>query len=925
MSAAAATATAAPRRRWFAPEVVQTSAMDCGPAALKCVLEGFGIPVSYGRLREACQTSVDGTSIDTLEAVSEQLGVRAEQVLVPVDHLLLPQAQMLPAIVVVRHADSATHFVVVWRRVGGWLQVMDPSIGRRWVRCARFADEVYRHAISAPAVQWRAWAATDEFLAPLAQRLRRLGADAATAQARIDRALADRGWFCLGALDASVRLVQSLVDAGAMRPGAEALRLVRSLFRRARSQSGDIFAAVPAAYWSVVPDPRSAELGELQLMLRGAVLVRLGAAEGAARGELPASRLGAVPLPRELAAALGERAVHPMRTVFELLRRDGLFGPLALLGAIGIAVGALAVEMLLFRGLFGVAEQLGLPQQRLVALLALLGFAALLLCVEVPIVLESMRHGRRLETRLRMALLAKLPRLTDRYFQSRSVSDMADRSHGIQLARNVPTLGLHFVQLLAELLLTLACIALIAPASVGPAALIVLAAVAVPLVFQPLLNERDLRLRNHASALNGFYLDALLGLVPARTHRAERAVRRQHEGLLVEWARASRGNVVMSLTSGGVQGLLCTALAGWLLVAHFQRAGGVGGGDLLLVYWTLKLPSLGSGVGALARQYPAQRNMLLRLLEPLHAPEEAAAASVDSPQQLRAGAATQAGVQIRIDGGQVLAGGHPILRDVELQIGAGEHVAIVGASGAGKSSLLGLLLGWHRLAAGSLRVDGAELQAGYQDALRRQTAWVDPAVHLWNRSFLDNLGYASDDDGLARVAAVAEAAQLRSVMHKLPDGLQTHLGEGGALLSGGEGQRVRLGRALLQTGVRLALLDEPFRGLDRTQRCQLLDEARRWWHDATLLCVTHDVGETLAFGRVLVVEHGRIVEDGVPAELARQPSRYAAMLQAEHEVRSQMWQGAMWRRVRVEGGRVEAGRSERASLGLVPVAREEAA
>ena len=74
---------------FFAPEVVQTSAMDCGPAALKSVLEGFSIPVSYGRLREACQTDVDGTSINTIEDIAIQLGLQAEQVMLPADHLVL--------------------------------------------------------------------------------------------------------------------------------------------------------------------------------------------------------------------------------------------------------------------------------------------------------------------------------------------------------------------------------------------------------------------------------------------------------------------------------------------------------------------------------------------------------------------------------------------------------------------------------------------------------------------------------------------------------------------------------------------------------------------------------------------------------------------------------------------------------------------
>ena len=108
--------------------------MDCGPAALKCLLEGLGIPVSYGRLREACQTDVDGTSIDTIEVVANQLGVAAEQMMLPIDHLFLRSTDALPALIVVHHPAGGSHFVVIWRRLGGWLQLMDPAIGRRWVR-----------------------------------------------------------------------------------------------------------------------------------------------------------------------------------------------------------------------------------------------------------------------------------------------------------------------------------------------------------------------------------------------------------------------------------------------------------------------------------------------------------------------------------------------------------------------------------------------------------------------------------------------------------------------------------------------------------------------------------------------------------------------------------------------------------------------
>ncbi len=108
------------------PEVVQTSAMDCGPAALKSILEGFNISVSYGRLREACQTDVDGTSINTIEDIAILLGLNAEQVMLPADHLILPEAQALPAIVVVQRPNGLTHFLVVWNQVGKYFTSNGP-------------------------------------------------------------------------------------------------------------------------------------------------------------------------------------------------------------------------------------------------------------------------------------------------------------------------------------------------------------------------------------------------------------------------------------------------------------------------------------------------------------------------------------------------------------------------------------------------------------------------------------------------------------------------------------------------------------------------------------------------------------------------------------------------------------------------------
>ena len=251
-----------------------------------------------------------------------------------------------------------------------------------------------------------------------------------------------------------------------------------------------------------------------------------------------------------------------------------------------------------------------------------------------------------------------MPRLADRYFQSRPISDMADRSHAILMTRMLPGLATQLLQTLFELLLTLLGIILIYPSGAGLAVAIVAVAIGVPAVTQPLLQERDLRVRNHAGALGGFYLDALLGLVPVRAHRAEQAVRRRHEGLLVEWARAGRRRIALSVCVEGVQSLLCIGLAGGLLFSHFMQTGSVTGGDLLLVYWTLKLPAIGHALTLLVQRLPMQQNIVERLMEPLSAPEEA---SGDVAPPI---AGASSGAAIRIEDGCVVAAGHEILRDV---------------------------------------------------------------------------------------------------------------------------------------------------------------------------------------------------------------------------------------------------------------------
>ncbi len=914
--------------------------MDCGPASLKSMLEGWGIPVSYGRLREACQTDVDGTSIDTLEDVGAQLGLTTEQIMVPVDHVLLSSAKTLPAIVVVMHPSGVTHFVIVWRRHGRFVQLMDPAIGRRWVSCKRFLDELFVHRLAVSAADWRDWAGSPEFLGPLHHRLAQLGIDTQLRARLIGEALADVSWRGLAALDAATRLTAAIVRARGVNSGLQAGRMLEVFSRNARhddqhaghedeNNGHERALTIPFAYWSVQPSTSESgnEHDNEQLLLRGAVLVRVKglraktyawrqaatdqSADRSAHSKTAVAnaadveegeRPNAPTLSPELVAALEEPGVRPMRELFRMFKADGILTPVALVTALLLAAAGVIVEALLFRRLLDVGSELVLGRQRLVAFGFLLLFLVALLLLDLPIAATTLNLGRRLEIRLRIAFLTKLPRLSDRYFHSRLTSDMAERAQSIHRIRALPEIGSQFVRANCTLVMTTAAIAWLSPSSMSLAILVAGLAVVIPLAANPFLSERDLRARTHAGALSRFYMGALQGLVPIRTHSAEHAVRLEHEGLLVEWTRASRALQRGVVVVEGLQLFTGFGLAALLSYNYLKHENQIGAA-VLLIYWALSLPALGQEIAMLARLYPVYRNITLRLLEPLGAIEEESPAVTDNSD---AGLhPTQPGVGVTIDFRDlsVVAAGHTILENINLSIERGTHVAVVGPSGAGKSSLVGLLLGWHRAAGGSVLIDGHALEGRELEELRRQTAWVDPSVQLWNRSLIENLRYGAPNNSLASIGKVMEAADLGGVLKQLPDGLQTTLGEGGALVSGGEGQRVRLGRAMLRSEIRLVILDESFRGLDRESRHALLARARRLWPGATLLCVTHDIGETLSFERVLIVDDGKIIEDGRPAELSKQPdSRYRSLLDAEQSVRKTLWSGVAWRRMQFDKG-----------------------
>src|SRR5262249_41690467 len=147
-----------------------------------------------------------------------------------------------------------THFVIVWRRHGPLVQVMDPGVGRRWLTGRQLLEEVYVHTHGVPAAAWHEWAVSDGFRRPLARRLADLG-PGRESEALIEAAAAAPGWRPLAALDAATRLVAALVRAGGLRRGGQAEGALRALVERAAADAPGPAQVIPDAYWSVQPAP----------------------------------------------------------------------------------------------------------------------------------------------------------------------------------------------------------------------------------------------------------------------------------------------------------------------------------------------------------------------------------------------------------------------------------------------------------------------------------------------------------------------------------------------------------------------------------------------------------------------------------------------------------------------------------------------
>ncbi len=221
-------------------------------------------------------------------------------------------------------------------------------------------------------------------------------------------------------------------------------------------------------------------------------------------------------------------------------------------------------------------------------------------------------------------------------------------------------------------------------------------------------------------------------------------------------------------------------------------------------------------------------------------------------------------------------GSRSALRDFDLRIAAGTTVALVGTTGAGKSTVLKLLLGLIRPLSGTIEIDGKPLAEYDGQALRRQIGWVGQDVFLFDGSVRDNIAYARPDASDAEVEAAARAAEAHEFIIALPDGYATRIGERGQMLSGGQRQRLSIARALLKDPP-ILLLDEATSAVDNETEAAIQRSLQTIAHQRTLLVVAHRLSTIVHADHVVVVDDGRIVEAGTHQELVAAGRVYAGL------------------------------------------------
>jgi ABC-type multidrug transport system fused ATPase/permease subunit len=224
--------------------------------------------------------------------------------------------------------------------------------------------------------------------------------------------------------------------------------------------------------------------------------------------------------------------------------------------------------------------------------------------------------------------------------------------------------------------------------------------------------------------------------------------------------------------------------------------------------------------------------------------------------------------------------GRPALTDVQLTIKPHQRVAFVGSTGSGKTTLASLIPRLYDPTEGSVLIDGRDIREYTLDSLRAQVSVVLQESVLQKASIAENIGYGRPSATMEEIIAVAEAANAHEFIMALPQGYDTIVGERGDTLSGGQRQRIAVARAMIRNAP-ILILDEPVTGLDAAAAATVMDAIERLVQGKTTIIITHDLPIVQRADLLVVLENGRIVQQGTHAQLKEVNGRYRELFQAQ--------------------------------------------
>ncbi len=513
-----------------------------------------------------------------------------------------------------------------------------------------------------------------------------------------------------------------------------------------------------------------------------------------------------------------------------------------------------------------------------VAALASLALFALNSALDVGLTWAWATAGQRMVYDLAADLFRRLQRLSLLYHSKRAVGDSLSRLAGDSYC--VYTLTDALLVLPVRYLFSLLVVGAVAwrldPALTVLTLAVAPAMAAIGLAVGSHLKQRSLQSREAQARLMSFVHQTLTAIPVVQVFARETSNRQQFQTLAADAVTVSQRSVLARNWYELAGGLVTTAGAAVVLFAGGLQvlAGALTVGSLLVFLAYLR--TLHGAFTGLLRLYGDVRTAEAsaeRVLDVLEAGEDV----VDPPGAAPLPAPGAQGLGWRIRFEHVTFGydaGQPALDDVSFEVPSGATVGIVGATGAGKSTLASLLVRLVDPWSGRITFDGVDIRAAQLASLRSQVALVLQESFLLPLTVAQNIAYGRPDASRAQIEAAAAAAEADSFIQRLPQGYDTVLGERGATLSGGERQRIAIARAFLKDAPVL-ILDEPTAALDAATEARLQTALERLLAGRTTIIIAHRLSTVRRADCIVVLERGRVVEMGSHEELLAAGGAYS--------------------------------------------------